>query len=70
MSRYYMDDELPGVDFIDRFTLIDPMPIEGPTGTWEEVEEGAGGVCGTLSGKMVGCYEIPSVGPQHRAAIV
>ncbi|MBZ5514508.1 MAG: hypothetical protein LAN62_06640 [Acidobacteriia bacterium] len=58
------------MDFIDRFTLINPVLIEGSTGTWEEVEEGVEGVCGALSGKMVGYYEIPSAGPHHRAAIV
>jgi len=39
IATYFMDDELPGEDFIDYFSLIQSMAIEGSTGTWEKVAE-------------------------------
>jgi hypothetical protein len=39
VATYYMDDALPGEDFIDHFALVQAMALEGSTGTWEKVEE-------------------------------
>ena len=38
VATYFMDDELPGEDFVDHFALIQSMALEGSTGTWERVE--------------------------------
>jgi len=70
VATYFMDDELPGEDFIDHFALIQSMTIEGSTGTWEKVEEETEEVRRTLSGKMVGYFEIPSGDPSRRTAVV
>jgi 2,3-diketo-5-methylthiopentyl-1-phosphate enolase len=70
VATYYMDDELPGEDFIDHFALIQAMALEGSTGTWEKVEEDTDEVRQRLSGKMVGYFEIPTANPHRRAAVV
>ncbi len=70
VATYYMDDELPGEDFIDHFGLVQAMAIEGSTGTWEKVEEDTEEVRRKLSGKMVGYFEIPSGSAYRRTAVV
>ena len=70
VATYYMDDELPGEDFIDHFALIQSMALEGSTGTWEKVEEDTEEMRKKLSGKMVGYFEIPTGAPSRRAAVV
>ena len=70
VATYYMDDELPGEDFIDYFALIQSMAIEGSTGTWEKVAEDTRDVREKLSGKMVGYYEIPTQNAYRRSAVV
>ena len=70
VATYFMDDELPGVDFIDHFALIQAMALEGSTGTWEKVEEDTEEVRRKLSGKMVGYFEIPTDHPNRRTAVV
>ena len=70
VATYYMDDELPGEQFIDHFALIQSMALEGSTGTWEKVEEDTEEVRIKLSGKMVGYFEIPSGSPSRRTAVV
>lgn len=70
VATYFMDDELPGVDFIDHFALIQAMTLEGSTGTWEKVEEDTEAVRLKLSGKMVNYFEIPTDNPYQRKAVV
>jgi 2,3-diketo-5-methylthiopentyl-1-phosphate enolase len=70
VATYFMDDELPGEKFVDHFSLIQSMALEGSTGTWEKVEEDTEDVRVKLAGKMVGYYEIPSGSPSRRAAVV
>ncbi len=70
VATYYMDDALPGEDFVDHFALIQAMALEGSTGTWEKVAEDTEEVRRALSGKLVGYYEIPTDSPCHRAAVV
>ena len=70
VATYFMDDELPGEDFVDHFALIQAMALEGSTGTWEKVAEDTEEVRQKLSGKMVGYFEIPTDSPSRRAAVV
>jgi len=70
VATYYMDDELPGEDFVDHFSLIQAMALEGSTGTWEKVEEDTEDVRRKLSGRMVGYFEIPTDSASRRAAVV
>ena len=70
VATYFMDDVLPGESFIDHFSLIQSMTLEGSTGTWEKVEEDTEDVRVKLSGMMVGYYEIPSSEPSRRTAVV
>ncbi len=70
VATYFMDDELPGEDFIEHFALIQSMVLEGSTGTWEKVEEDTEDVRRKLSGRMVGYFEIPTEGASRRAAVV
>ncbi len=70
VATYFMDDELPGEDFVDHFALIQSMTVEGSTGTWEKVSEEDAEVRRKLSGKMVGYYEIPTSCSSRRAAVV
>ena len=70
VATYFMDDELPGEDFVDHFALIQAMALEGSTGTWEKVAEDTEDVRQKLSGKMVGYFEIPTDSPSRRAAVV
>ncbi len=70
VATYYMNDRLPGVDFIDHFALIQSMALEGSTGTWEKVEEDTEEVRENLSGKMVGYFEIPSGDEFRKSAVV
>jgi len=70
VATYFMDDELPGEDFIDHFALIQSMAIEGSTGTWQKVAEETDDVRRALSGKMVGYFEIPTGNAYRRSAVV
>ena len=70
VATYFMDDELPGEDFVDHFALIQSMALEGSTGTWEKVEEDTEDVRRMLSGKMAGYFEVPTTDPARRAAVV
>jgi len=70
VATYFMEDELPGEDFIDHFSLIQSMAVEGSTGTWQKVAEETDEVRRMLSGKMVGYFEIPTGKPNTRSAVV
>ena len=68
VATYFLDDALPGEDFVDHFALIQSMVLEGSTGTWEKVEEDTEEVRQKLCGKMVGYFEIPGDDPSRRTA--
>ncbi|MGA3325172.1 MAG: RuBisCO large subunit C-terminal-like domain-containing protein [Terriglobia bacterium] len=70
VATYFMDDELPGEDFVDHFALIQSVAIEGSTGTWEKVKEETEEVRRRLTGKMVGYYEVPTNNASRRSAVV
>ena len=70
VATYYMKDQLPGVDFIDHFQLIESVAIEGSTGTWEKVEEDSEEVRQMLSGKLVGYHEIPMEDAYTKSAVI
>jgi 2,3-diketo-5-methylthiopentyl-1-phosphate enolase len=60
IATYYIEDTIPGVDFLDHFALIQQMILEGSTGTWAQVKEDTPEVRERLSGKLVGYYEVPA----------
>ena len=66
VATYYMKDTLEGEKFIEHFSLIQALALEGSTGTWEKVEEDTADVRVKLSGKMVGYFEIPSDRALHQ----
>ncbi len=70
VGTYYMRDVMPGQDFIDYFSLIQSMALEGSTGTWQKVAEDTEEVRRKLSGKMVGYFEVPTDDPHRREAVV
>jgi 2,3-diketo-5-methylthiopentyl-1-phosphate enolase len=70
VATYYMDDCLPGEDFIDHFALVQSMALEGSTGTWEKVEEDTAEMRDVYSSKLVGYFEIPCAEPDRRQAMV
>ncbi|MHB1460232.1 MAG: RuBisCO large subunit C-terminal-like domain-containing protein [Armatimonadota bacterium] len=70
VATYYMDDCLPGEDFIDHFALVQAMALEGSTGTWEKVDEDTPEMREIYSSKMVGYFELPSDDPSRKRAIV
>ncbi len=70
IATYYINDRLPGVDFIDYFQLIESMIIEGSTGSWQRVGEESEEVRTMLSGKLVGYFEIPTDDEFRKAAVV
>jgi 2,3-diketo-5-methylthiopentyl-1-phosphate enolase len=70
VATYFMEDELAGEDFIDYFSLIQSMILEGSTGTWEKVQEDTEEVRQKLSGKLVGYYEVPTAGAYRKSAVV
>jgi 2,3-diketo-5-methylthiopentyl-1-phosphate enolase len=70
IATYYMTDRLPGVDFIDHFSLIESIAIEGSTGSWQRVQEESEEVRAMLSGKLVGYYEVPSDDEYRRSAVI
>lgn len=60
IATYYVEDTIPGEDFLDHFDLLKEMILEGSTGTWTEVKEESPEVRQKLSGKLLGYYEIPA----------
>lgn len=60
VATYYMKDRKEGVEFLDHFTLIQSIALEGSTGTWEKVEEDTEDVRKRLAGRLVGYYRIPN----------
>ncbi len=69
VATYYVEDAVPGEEFLDHFALIQSMALEGSTGTWEKVEEDSEEVRERLSGKMVGYYPVPSERNVKKAVI-
>jgi len=69
VATYYVEDTVPGEEFLDHFALIQSMALEGSTGTWEKVEEDSEEVRERLSGKMVGYYPVPSEKNVKKAVI-
>ncbi|GAI33916.1 unnamed protein product, partial [marine sediment metagenome] len=69
VATYYVEDGVPGEEFLDHFGLIQSMALEGSTGTWEKVEEDSEEVRERLSGKMVGYYPVPSEKNVKKAVI-
>ncbi|MGB9642837.1 MAG: RuBisCO large subunit C-terminal-like domain-containing protein [Candidatus Ratteibacteria bacterium] len=70
IATYYMKDRLQEAQFIDHFELLQSIALEGSTGTWEKVEEDTEQVRKTLSGKLVGYYEIPVEDKFTKEAVV
>jgi len=60
IATYYVEDTVPGVDFLDHFKLLQSIIVEGSTGSWMEVKEELGEVREKFSGKLLGYYEVPS----------
>lgn len=69
IGTYYLEDPVPGDDPIDHFSLVQSLAFEGSTGTWEEVKEHSEEVVKSLSGKVVGYYQIPSPDNVKRAVV-
>ena len=70
VATYYMKDVLEGETFIEHFSLIQALALEGSTGTWEKVEEDNAELRTKLAGKLVGYFEIPTAEPYTREAVV
>ena len=70
VATYYMKDSIPGEDFIDHFSLVQAMALEGSTGSWAKVTEDTPEVRHRLCGKLVGYYEIPTDDPCTKAAVI
>ena len=70
VASYYLRDRLEGRKFLDHFSLVQSMGLEGSTGTWEKIEEDTEEVRQALSSKMVGYHEIPTDDPHTKAAVV
>lgn len=68
-ATYYVEDTLPGVDFLDHFLQVERMAIEGSTGSWMEVREETPEVRERLSGKVLGYYEIPAPDGTKKAVV-
>ncbi len=70
VATYHMRDRLEGEEFIEHFSLIQALALEGSTGTWERVAEDTTEVRQHLSGKLVGYFEIPSEDRFVKEAVV
>jgi len=70
VASYYIKDRLEGEKFLDYFSLVQAMALEGSTGTWEKVEEDTEAVRKAMSSKLVGYHEIPCEDPYTKAAVV
>ena len=70
VATYFVEDRVAGENFLDHFSLIQSIALEGSTGTWEKVEEETADVRGRLSGKLVGYYEIPSPEADTKRAVI
>jgi 2,3-diketo-5-methylthiopentyl-1-phosphate enolase len=70
VATYYMKDRLEGEKFMEHFSLIQALALEGSTGTWEKVEEDTADVRIKLSGKLVGYFQIPTAEPFTKEAVV
>jgi 2,3-diketo-5-methylthiopentyl-1-phosphate enolase len=68
IATYYIEDT-PGSDFIDHFDQIQRLINEGSTGSWMRVEQESDEVRETLSGRLVGYYEVPAEPGTKRAVI-
>jgi 2,3-diketo-5-methylthiopentyl-1-phosphate enolase len=70
IATYYVEDSVPGIDFIDHFDLLKSIIIEGSVGSWMEVKEEIGEVRERYSGKLLGYYEVPSERSDTKKAVV
>ncbi len=70
VATYYVDDALPGEDFIDHLALVQQIIIEGSTGSWMRVKEETPEVRKALAGKLLGYYEVPANEPFRKKAVI
>jgi len=70
IASYYMKDRLEGIKFLDHFSLVQAMGLEGSTGTWEKVEEDTDELRAAMSSRMVGYHEIPGEDEFTKSAVV
>ncbi len=70
IASYYMKDRLEGIKFLDHFSLVQAMGLEGSTGTWEKVAEDTDELRAAMSSRMVGYHEIPGEDEYTKAAVV
>jgi 2,3-diketo-5-methylthiopentyl-1-phosphate enolase len=70
IATYYIEDALPGEDFIDHLKLIQEIIIEGSTGSWMKVKEETLEVREALAGKLLGYYEVPCDEPCRKKAVI
>jgi 2,3-diketo-5-methylthiopentyl-1-phosphate enolase len=70
IATYYIDDALPGEDFIDHLKLIQEIIIEGSTGSWMKVKEETPEVREALAGKLLGYYEVPCEDQSRKKAVI
>ncbi|OGR24244.1 MAG: hypothetical protein A2139_11230 [Desulfobacca sp. RBG_16_60_12] len=70
IGTYYLEDSVPGENFIDHLQLVGSVALEGSTGTWMRIREDTPELRRKLTGKCVGYYEIPCDDPYTKKAIV
>jgi len=70
IATYHLKDRLEGQEFIEHFSLIQALTLEGSTGTWEKIAEDTTEVREKLSGKLVGYYEITNEDKFTKEAVV
>ncbi len=70
IGTYYLEDTVPGENFIDHLQLVKSVALEGSTGTWMRIKDDTPEVRKKLTGKCIGYYEIPSDDPYTKKAIV
>lgn len=68
IATYYIEDT-PGTDFIDHYDQLQRLIAEGGTGDWMRMAEETDEVRESLSGRLIGYYQVPAEKGTKKAVI-
>ncbi len=69
IATYYVEHKAEG-EILDHLNVIQPMLLQGSTGTWQKIPEDTAKIRELFTPKVIGYYPVPTESENHKKAIV
>lgn len=69
VATYYVEHKAEG-EVLDHLDVIQPMLLQGSTGTWQKIPEDTAKIRELFTPKVIGYYPVPTESENHKKAIV